>query len=73
MKVAEIIELGAHERMTVDEALGITMREKPTEVLIIFFDAEDDFGLRTSNMSRKDALWLIELARQEILNGGIDE
>lgn len=73
MKVAEIIELGAHERMTPEEALSLTIREQPKEVLVLFFDAEDDFGLRTSNMSRKDALWLIELARQEILSGGLDE
>lgn len=71
--MAEIIELGAHERMTPEEALGITMRESPTEVLILFFDREDDFGLRSSNISRKDALWLIELARQQILDGGMDE
>jgi len=73
MKVAEIIELGAHERMTPEEALSLTIREQPKEVLVLFFDAEDDFGLRSSNMSRKDALWLIELARQEILSGGLDE
>jgi len=70
--MAQIIELGAHERMTVEEALQLTLREKPTEVLVLFFDAEDDFGLRSSIMSRKDALWLIELARQEIMEGGVE-
>lgn len=69
--MAEIIELGAHERMTPEEALGLTSRESPREVLILFTDADGEFGLRSSGMSRKDALWLIELARDAIL--GYDE
>lgn len=70
---AEIIELGAHERMSVADALGLTAREAPSEVLILFTDADGEFGLRSSEMARKDALWLIELARDTILNGGDEE
>lgn len=56
----KVVELGAHERMTVAQALGITEREAPSEVLILFTDAEGDFGLRSSGMANKDALWLIK-------------
>jgi hypothetical protein len=64
---AELVELGGHERMTVQEALGLVAREAPTSVLIVFEDAEGNFILRSSRMERKDSLWLIEKARDHIL------
>jgi len=72
MMAAEVIELGGHERMTPEEALSLTLRESPSEVLILFFGHAGDFGVRSSGMSNKDALWLIENARDTILNGGVE-
>lgn len=70
---AKVIELGAHERMTTEGALGLTLRESPPEVIILFHDHAGSFGLRSSGMSRKDALWIIEEARQWVLSGGLTE
>jgi hypothetical protein len=70
---AEIVELGPHNRMTAKEALAITMRENPEEVLIIFVDSDGDLGIRSSAMERKDALWSLEIAKNVILNGVSDD
>lgn len=66
---AEVVELGAHERMTVADALGLTLRESPSEVMIIFVDAEGALGIRTSGMANKDALWNLEVAKSMIIEG----
>lgn len=70
---AKVVELGAHERMTVAEALGITGREAPSEVLILFTDADGDIGLRSSGMANKDALWLLEAGKSLIIKGAFDD
>lgn len=64
---AEIVELGAHPNMTPEEALSLTLREKPTEVIILFYDGEGEFGYRSSGMSNKDALWLLEHGKSAVL------
>lgn len=64
-----LIELGGHGNMTTEEALKLTLRENPPEVLILFFDHDGEFGVRSSGMSNKDALWLVENARDAVLNG----
>ena len=69
MMSAEVVELGAHERMTVADALGLTLRESPSEVMIIFVDAEGELGIRTSGMANKDALWNLEVAKSMIIEG----
>lgn len=65
-----VIELGAHERMTVNDALGLTEREAPSEVLILYTDQDGNFGIRSSAMANKDALWLIEMGKDLVLSGG---
>lgn len=70
---AEVVELGAHERMTVADALGLTLREAPSEVMIIFVDAEGELGIRTSGMANKDALWNLEVAKSMIIEGALDD
>lgn len=67
--MAEIVELGAHERMSTSEALGLTIRENPSEVLILYIDNDGELGVRSSGMSNKDALWLVECARNKITRG----
>lgn len=64
-----VIELGPHERMNAREALAITMRESPEEVVILFHDANGKFGMRTSGMLNKDALWALECAKRYLLEG----
>ncbi len=73
MMSAEVVELGAHERMTVADALGLTLRESPSEVMIIFVDAEGELGIRTSGMANKDALWNLEVAKSMIIEGALDD
>lgn len=73
MMSAEVVELGAHERMTVADALGLTLRESPSEVMIIFVDAEGEIGIRTSGMANKDALWNLEVAKSMIIEGALDD
>lgn len=68
-----IVELGAHERMKPSEALDLTKRENPPEVMIIFTDHEGELGIRTSHMSNKDALWNLECAKALILKGAMDD
>jgi len=70
---AKVVELGAHERMSVADALGLTLREGPSEVMIIFVDVEGDLGIRTSGMSNKDALWNLEVAKTLILEGAVSD
>lgn len=70
---ANVVELGAHERMSVADALGLTLREGPSEVMIIFTDANGDLGIRTSGMANKDALWNLEVAKSMIIEGALDD
>lgn len=67
--MSKVVELGAHTRMTVDQALRLVQRESPSEVLIISVGSDGSFSVRSSAMSRKDALWLLELAKDHTLNG----
>lgn len=64
---AKIIELGPHENMTAEQALGVTLRESPSEVLILYYDSEGTLGIRSSTMSNKDALWILRSAERDIL------
>jgi hypothetical protein len=68
-----IIELGAHERMKPSEALDLTRREDPPEVLILFTDHDGELGIRSSGMSNKDALWHLEMAKGLILKGALED
>jgi hypothetical protein len=63
----KVIELGGHMRMTVEEALKSCLRADLQEVMIMGYDADGDLIIASSAMSRKDALWLAEKARQSAL------
>lgn len=69
--VADIIELGVHSNMSADDALGVVRRESPGEVLILYYSEEGEFHLRSSGMSNKDALWILEQAKARIVNEGL--
>ena len=56
-----IIELGPHDKMTPDEALAYARREPWERVIVVGF--HDDHGglvVRSSHMSREQALWIAE-------------
>lgn len=61
--MGDVVDLGPHSKMSVEEAMAVCAREVPEmgEVLIIGTWTESGvFFVRSSNMSRKDALWLAE-------------
>lgn len=64
-----VIELGAHERMTPEEALAKCSREEWEQVIIIGFH-RDHNGLivRSSHMSLEAALWIIENAKLHVMD-----
>lgn len=57
--------------MSADDALGVVRRESPGEVLILYYSEEGEFHLRSSGMSNKDALWILEQAKARIVNEGL--
>lgn len=61
--MTKVVELGPRSNMTPEEALALCSREQWKEVLIIGFDENDDFRARSSNMTRRDALWASEMLR----------
>lgn len=65
----EVVDLGAHENMTVPEALAVATR-KPWENVIVLGYAEGSNGLVvvSSHMPRETALWLIEHAKLHVLD-----
>lgn len=57
---AEVIELGAHDRMTVEEAFAAAAREPWDQVIIVGFHIgrPNDLVVRSSGMTREDAMWI---------------
>jgi len=66
---------GAHGRMTFDQALGEAQAEvgELDEVLVIGTDKAGDLYVRSGSpnggINRRDALWLLEKAKQWALDG----
>lgn len=65
---AKVIPFPATNTMNVGQALDHQRQDDLQEVLILGFDKNGEFVLRSSRMNKKDGLWLIELARNHILN-----
>jgi hypothetical protein len=57
----------AHSHMTVDEALEVSKKSDFIDVVIAGYDRNEDFVVRCSHMSRKDALWISEQLKRHIL------
>jgi hypothetical protein len=62
-----VIELGPNSSMTPDQVLAFTSREIWEEVVIIGIQKEETCVIRSSKMSRRDALWLSEQLRLHAL------
>jgi hypothetical protein len=68
--MSNVARLPASDHMTVEQALDYTKKDGLTEVLIIGHDADGDLIIRSSHLSRKDALWLLEQGKLHTL--GLD-
>ena len=62
----KIVSLPAHANMTVEQCLQLSTRESGAggwrDVMVLAYDAEDKLVVRSSHMSRKDALWMLMAA-----------
>lgn len=50
-------------------ALEFAKNDDLNEVLIIGYDGDGDFMVRSSKMDRRDALWLVERMRLYVMDG----
>jgi hypothetical protein len=62
--MTKIIQLKAHENMTVEECLEYCRREQADyqDVMVLSYDQDGELLVRSSLMSRKDALWMLMAA-----------
>ena len=64
LMAAAVVELGAHDNMTCEEALALASREEWDEVMIVGYHKGDpSLVVRSSAMKRRDAVWLAEFAK----------
>ena len=62
-------ERGRTSQQTLLEALETANKGELREVFIVGVDADEDIRLWSSDISRKDALWLAECAKRHALEG----
>ena len=62
--MADIIQLSAHENMTVEECIEYCRmeREEYQDVMVLSYNQDNELVVRSSYMSRKDALWILMAA-----------
>ena len=61
--MAIILHLPVESEQTPEEVLRETLEIGVKNIVCIGFDADGDWFLRTSKMSRQDALWVAEKLR----------
>lgn len=58
-----VVLFPAHANMTVSDCLGLATRESSADewqdVVVLAYDKDGGVVVRSSHMSRKDALWLL--------------
>lgn len=71
MNTDKVLFLPASPYLNVEQAVDSLQHRKGdlTDVLIIGYDTDGDFFTRSSHMTRAEALWLLEKAREWVLNG----
>lgn len=68
---AQVIEaFGAHDRMTVDQAIGSARDTGMTECIVVGYGEGGGLVVRSSGMTRRDALWILEQAKRYTLGEG---
>jgi hypothetical protein len=66
-----VVPLPAPERgNTVENLLGRAADRKLTDALVLGYDADGDFIYLSSAMTRAEALYLVEMARNRIMGVG---
>jgi hypothetical protein len=63
----KVVEFPASENMTVTQALDSAKQKNLKEVLILGFDEEGNEIVRSSKMTRAEALFIIEKTKLDIL------
>ena len=53
--------------MTVDQALGTAGDAGLTECIVVGYDDEGHMVIRSSGMSRRDAVWILEQAKRHAM------
>lgn len=68
---ANVTCLPASSYMTPEQAIDCTRRDFPgaTDVVLIGYDADGHFFVRSSHLSRRDVLWMAEKLRAYALEG----
>jgi hypothetical protein len=74
MNNANVIALPASTNFKPEQALKSAqdMGEQITDVLVVGYDAEGALFVRSSHMSRAEALFLLEKAKEWAMYGGIN-
>lgn len=65
--MTKIHQLNNKTKMSPTEALALASREEWSDIIIIGYQ-NDEFVIKTSEMTRKDALWLAKQAELDILD-----
>ncbi len=66
--MADVIDLGPHERMSVEQVFASAVREPWETVIICGFHKEGgDNVVRSSHISREFALWIAEHLKLHVL------
>lgn len=66
--MADIIDLGPHERMTPEQALAAAAREPWENVIVCGFHKDgEEIVVRSSHISREFALWIAEHLKLHIM------
>jgi len=77
MNNKNVISLPASENFTPEQALKHTLalceNGKVQDVLIVGYDSDNDLLTFSSRMSRADAVFLLEKAKEWVMYGGIKE
>ena len=70
MSESNVVGMPPSRTYSVDQALNSTLNisDSLKEILIIGWDTDGELFVRSSRMSRRDALWLCEQAKIRTLN-----
>lgn len=66
---SNVVLLPLSDHLTAEQALAAVAKRDLTSVLIVGIDEAGHLVILSSKMSRKDALWLAEQARDNALRG----
>jgi hypothetical protein len=64
---ANVVELGPHSKMSPTEVLELAKREDFHDVVIVGYDSEGKIKIRSSQMTRAEAFYLLEQGKQSAL------